>query len=46
MECGIVAYIVVVDCLPVLKLLSAKDDALLLRWDALLCGGGERKSEK
>ena len=43
-EGGVVADIVVVDSLSVLKLLSAKDDALLLGWDALLCVAKERKS--
>ena len=41
-EGGVVADIVVIDSLSVLKLLSAKDDALLFGWDALLCG--RRKS--
>ena len=43
-EGGVVADIVVIDSLSVLKLLSAKDDALLFGWDALLCAAKERKS--
>ena len=43
MEGGVVADIVVIDSLSVLKLLSAKDDALLFGWDALLCVAKEGK---
>ena len=42
-EGGVVADIVVIDSLSVLKLLSAKDDALLFGWDALLCVAKEGK---
>ena len=43
MERGIVADIVVVNSLSVLKLLAAKNDALLLRWDSLLCDARKKK---
>lgn len=46
MERGIVADIVVVNSLSVLKLLAAKDDALLLRWDSLLCDARKKKSKR
>ena len=42
-EGGVVADIVVIDSLSVLKLLPAKDDALLFGWDALLCAAKEGK---
>jgi len=37
-ERGVVADVVIINRLSILKLLSAEDNPLLFRWDALLCG--------
>jgi len=43
-QCCIIADIVIINRLAVLELLSAEDDSLLFRWDALLYD--TRKNER